>query len=449
MEQLIIDRLLSNGFECFLVGGAVRDSLLSKVAKDKDFATNATPEQLNNLFKDQKIVTKGKNFKVTIINGIEVATYRKDMQSVLYNAKHCKPVYAKTIDIDLLRRDLTINAMAIDMSRPFDFTDNSFVDPFDGYEDLMNGIIRFVGNPQKRIEEDPLRIIRACRFLAAIEGSFDPYTLRVLQDNVYLIKKYVAPERVSKEILKAMEIDTPSLFFSALHLIGALKYIFPSMDTCFNHEHGKYHKETVGEHILQAGDNIAKKFPLLRLAAFLHDVGKPIAFKQQGDGSFIHHEHIGYKIVEKEMKHLCFSNNDIKYVINLIRMHMRQCRSLTKPAIRRLQKSLADHNVNPKDFIRLKIADRTANVTKDKTRFTPVKELLINAGIKYAEEEVPFTVKALALSGGEIIDHFNLKPGPEIGRIQRFLLNKVLDKGETINNKETLLTLTKEYLCGS
>jgi tRNA nucleotidyltransferase/poly(A) polymerase len=259
IEALVADRLVNNGFECFIVGGAVRDYFLGKQPKDTDFATNATPNQVAALFKDKKVSTNGKTFKVVMVDEIEVATYRKDRQNELFSAKHCKPVYAKTIEEDLSRRDLTINAMAINIR------DGVLIDLFNGKQDLEKGIIRFVGDPLERIKEDPNRIVRACRFLAKLEGSFEKETLKVLQNYSHYIKDYVAPERIRIEILKTMALETPSLFFSALHLIGALRYIFPEMDDCFDHQHGKYHPETISEHLMLTGDIISPRFPLLRL----------------------------------------------------------------------------------------------------------------------------------------------------------------------------------------
>jgi tRNA nucleotidyltransferase/poly(A) polymerase len=447
-EERIIKTLIANGYQIYLVGGAVRDTLLNKTPKDFDFATNATPDILQTLFKDRNLCFVGKTFKVVIIDNIEVATFRKDRHAVLYNAKKCICSYAETIEEDLSRRDLTINAMAYDLNNVFNYT---IIDPFNGLHDLTNGIIRFVGDAEQRIKEDPVRIIRACRMLATIEGTFNKETLNILQRFSFLIEKHVAKERIAQEIMKAMEVDTPSLFFSALYLIGALKYIFPSMVSCFNHEHGKYHKETVSEHLLQAGDNISKKFPILRLATFLHDIGKPTAYYKRNDGSFVQHEHYGSTISEKELRNLKFSNEIINKVSQLVYSHMLQCRSLKPSSARRLRKRLADRRVDARDFIRMKIADRLANVVKTKSEITPIKELIINSGIKPIEEEIPFTVKSLAISGGELINIFNLEPGPIVGILQRSLLNYVIEEGMEVNTKKLLILkihlLLKDIQC--
>lgn len=439
IEALVADRLVNSGFECFIVGGAVRDNLLGKQPKDTDFATNATPDQVVALFKDRKVSTNGKTFKVVMVDRVEVATYRRDRQNELFSAKHCKPLYAKTIEEDLSRRDLTINAMTINTAN------GKLVDIFNGEQDLKEGLIRFVGDPLERIKEDPNRIIRACRFLAKLEGRFEKETLKVLQKYSHYVRDYVAPERIRIEILKTMELETPSLFFSALHLIGALKYIFPEMDDCFGHQHGKYHLETIGEHLMLTGDIISPQFPLLRLAGFLHDVGKPLAMRIH-DGSCLEHDQLGSKMVEKRLGDLKFSKKETDTITQLVCCHMYTCKNLTSKASRKLQKKLADKKVNPRDFLRLRLADRVANLGKDFSTFSPIRDLVINCGIRKVKEDLPFTVKSLALSGGELITIFDLTPSPIVGKLQKHLLNFVIEEGEKYNIEEKLLTESKKFL---
>lgn len=446
IEKEIISRLHLHGFEIHVVGGAVRDFVVNTVPKDYDFATNAKPNEIEELFKDKNICYVGKTFKVMMVEGIEVATYRKDKQEEgKIGAKYCKPEFAKNIEEDLERRDLTINAMAIQC---FNTLPDEIVilDLHNGISDLQNGIIKMVGNPYDRINQDPCRILRAARFFAARGKVFDSETLLAMQDCAHYIKQYVDPRRVRIEILKAMELETPSMFFSALHIIGCLKDIFPEMDKCFQHEHGKYHIENIGEHCMHAGDAVSPRFPLLRLAAFLHDCGKPKAFKKQGDGSFVCHELYGGKCTEVNLKNLEFSNKEIEKVSQLVFAHMYQCRGLTPKGIRRLHKRLADYNVDPRDFIRLKLADRVSNMLKGPNDWTPIKQLVVNAGIRGYEEVIPFTTHDLAISGGDLIKELNLVPGPVVGTLQKYLLNYVVEEGEEKNERTHLLRVATEYL---
>ena len=438
IEDIIVDRLLNSNFEIHLVGGAVRDKLLGIDPKDLDFATNAKPDEIIGLFKDKNIQLVGKSFKVTFIEGVQIATYRKDVQNEFFSAKHCEPVYADSIYEDLERRDLTINAMAINLAT------NEFIDTHNGVEDLNNRVIRLVGDPLKRLYQDPARIIRACRFLAKTEGTFAPSTYAALCECAIFIKRHVEAERIQQEILEAMVLRTPSLFFSSLQVIGALRYIFPAMVDCFNHIGGDYHKETIGEHLMLTGDNISPKFPILRLAGFLHDIGKPASYNKE-DGSFIAHEAIGAKYAETYLEKLKFSKQVINEVVGLINAHMRVCRGLTPKGIRRLRKYLFDAEVDPRGFLRLKLADRAANMSRTKNERSPIRDLIINAGIRSKEEYV-FSLKDLAISGGDLIKEFNLIPGPVVGNLHKALLEFVVEEGQDCNTYEILLNQAKEYL---
>jgi tRNA nucleotidyltransferase (CCA-adding enzyme) len=439
IELLIIDRLANNGFEAFIVGGAVRDKLLGLPPNDIDFATNAKPEEIINLFKDKTIGVVGKSFKVVFVEGVQIATYRKDVQKEFFSAKYCEPVYADNIYDDLCRRDLTINAMAINT------VTNEFIDIHKGEEDLRKGIIRLVGDPIQRLWQDPNRIVRACRFVAKTEGYFHKDTYAALCECAVFIKRHVEVERLCEEIMKAMEVNTPSIFFSSLQSVGALKYIFPAMADAFHQIGGEFHKETVGEHLMLAGDNVHKKFPVLRLAAFLHDIGKPKAFLKEGDGSFKAHEAYGATLAETYLKKLKFPNKIIQEVVNLISSHMRVCRGLTPRGIRRLRKHLSDDGVDPRSFLRLKLADRSANLFRSPTEIQPVKELIINAGIRSVEDPV-LTLKDLAISGGDLIKEFNIKPGPLVGKVHKALLEFIVEEGEENNTYEILKEKAKELL---
>jgi putative nucleotidyltransferase with HDIG domain len=442
IHQEIINTLHENGFEVFIVGGFVRDTLLGLEPFDMDFATNAKPEEIKKLFtsKNMKVSLVGQQFKVSLVNGIEVATFREDKQTKLFKARYCEPEYADTIEEDLARRDLTINAMAVNAIT------KEFIDPFNGSQDLVDGIIRFVGNGRNRVQQDPTRILRACRFLAQIEGSFSHDTLKVLLECAPYVKKHIEPDRIRLEILKAMKANQPSIFFSALHLIDALKYIFPSMDLCFGHTGGKHHPETIGEHLMQTGDNISKKFPLVRLAGYLHDIGKPSAYEQNGDGSFNNHELIGMKLTEKYLRKLRFSNYEIATVKNLVSAHMRTCLGLTPRGIRRLKKYLADIAIDPRSYIRLKLADRLANMDRTPTEIAPVRGMIINSGIREVEENLPLTLKDLTLSGGDLIKEFGLHPGPVVGVLHKRLLEFVVDEGEEFNTYKALVKQARVYL---
>ena len=222
----IIQKLCDFGYDTYIVGGAVRDLLAGKNPADIDIATSANFNQIEKLFKGHKIATGGTYFKVAFVDGIEVGTFRKDVYNGLSD-KDVKVIEAKTILEDLARRDLTINSMAF-----CQFT-GDIIDPYKGRDDLKKRKIKFVGDAALRIYEDPNRIVRACRFLAVIDGIFDPETKKALKKLGHFVRDHVALERIRVEVLKAMKTRHASVFFNALHEIDVLQYIFPSLDCCY------------------------------------------------------------------------------------------------------------------------------------------------------------------------------------------------------------------------
>lgn len=438
----IISQLCSAGFPTFLVGGAVRDLFSGFEPNDFDIVTQATPDQIEQVFQGCKVDTVGKSFGVTIVEGFEVATFRVDQFPNGNGSKNCIPTFAGSIHEDLARRDLTINALALCSIT------GELIDNHGGIADLRNSIVRFVGDPNERIAEDPNRIIRACRFIAKIQGSFEASTLEALRNNAHLVRTHVDPERISKEILKAVELEQPSLFFSALQLIGALEHIFPSLVECVGHEHGQWHKETVWEHLLLAGDSVDGRFPLVRLAAFLHDVGKPAAFRQNNDGTFVGHEVIGAEVIDGDLRRLRFSNSDREAVVGLIRAHMwgSDLQDISPKAIRRLRFRLEGLNVSSSDWFRIRIADRSANLNKSPFTLAELRERVAALKFKGVEAAPVFNAQALALKGGDIIRLFNLSPSPLVGKIQKHLVEFVVENGFELNTFDALREEARDFL---
>jgi len=437
----IHNTLCENGFDSYVVGGFVRDLLNNDTSNsDIDIATNATPDEIENLFKsNHKVKMVGKSFGVVIVDDIEVATFRNDSHNGIGD-RNCTTSFSCSIEEDLSRRDFTINAMAICN------VSGDIIDPHNGKSDLKENRIRFVGNATQRIMEDPNRIIRACRFLAKLQGEFEYETLRALKLHSHLIKSHVQPERIRLEILKAMKLETPSLFFSALQLIGALDFIFPEMVSCYeNGGHGKHHKETIFEHLMMCGDHLSKRKPLLRLAGYLHDIGKPRMFQRNNNGTFVGHEDEGKMLCHDYLTRLKFSNDEVDDISFLVGRHMDTMSELTKKSARKLRKRLYDDEVSVKDFLMLKIADRKSNMVREPYSKVELKDMIYHLGLTSKEEEVPFTTKSLALSGGDIIRMFNIS-GPIVGKIQKHLLGLVIEHGPELNTFESLLVQTEMFL---
>lgn len=435
--QLILDRLKNNRFERYIVGGYVRDKLLGIKSYDVDIVTNARPDEIKEIFSDRSLKSVGETFKVMMVDNIEVATYRKD-RYFGGGDKDVEITYADTLEEDLERRDLTINSMALDPST------DKIIDLFNGREDLERGIIRLVGDPEERLFEDTNRIVRACRFQAKIQGIFDPYTFQAMMKFTNSSFELIAKERIKEELMKAMKIKKASIFFRSLYALGMLAHIFPALNKCHDMEHGKYHKEDVFQHNMLAGDCISTKYPLLKLTAYVHDCGKSECYQDTPEGrSFIQHEYVGCDILKEELKNLTFSNNEIKYVTNLVRYHMRGIKQSGPRAIRRLLKKLEEHNLDYRDLLKIKIADRIANLNKNHYSFGDIRGFLL----KYRKEinrEAELSFMKLKISGNDIMELLGLKPGKEVGRIKKELEGLVLDKPDK-NNREYLLELLEEY----
>lgn len=439
MHKYIVQKIINTGFECYYVGGFVRDSIMGIKSEDIDLATNAKPHELAIIFADDKIDFVGETFKVLIVNGIEVATYRRD-HYFGGSDKNCKIEYAETIEEDLSRRDLTINALAQCAKT------GKIIDPFGGIDDIKMRRIRFVGDPYKRINEDPNRMIRAARFAAKLQGAIHNNTLEAIRNSHGLFNN-IAKERISKEIIKAMKIKKASTFFIALHEMGLLQYIFPTLNRCFLHDGGPHHAENLFEHMMIAGDFLSTRCYIIKLAGYLHDIGKVKAYSPV-DRSFHAHEVFGERIINKELRELKFSNDDINKIKAYVKFHMRNNYGKEK-SIRKLIRELAENGINYRSHTRLKCADRAGNLTKKNFTFSEIKNILN----KYEElfignNDSVFSIKDLRVNGNDLMNHFNLKPGRIIGDILRFTLEAVYDNHVNNNNEELLTFIENNFNFG-
>ncbi len=436
-SNYIIDKLHNSGHEAYIVGGAVRDYLLGNKAYDIDIVTSARPETIEEIFKDHKIKIVGKSFGVIIVDDIEVATFRFDR----YVDTTVQVKYVKTLEEDLARRDFTINAMA------YDTVKGEVIDPFDGQSDLKYKIVRFVGNPSKRIYEDPNRIVRACRFYSKLNGTFTQATKKALIEYGSYVENFVHPERIRLEVLKAMKIWEASTFFEALHEIGVLQLIFPSLVTCIGHPHGPHHIEDIFEHSMACGDNISPRCPLLKLTGYLHDVGKPSACAinpKTNDFSFVGHVKNGSEILKQELKNLMFSNQEVKYITNMVLLHMRTIGPGYPKAIRRVLRDLSEFKISYRDLVRLTLADSKANLKNNPFKIDEIKDIL-GAVETEMDRKPPNKFGDLALNGHDIMEITGLKPSPKIGEILNLLMDSVLEDPE-LNTKEQLTKIIEEKL---
>ncbi len=406
--SLIIKRLKSAGHQVFVTGGAVRDMMLNRPAHDVDILTSASPDEVAALFKDQSVKIVGKTFAVCMVGGIEISSARQGFDADDFP------------ESDLAARDLTLNALA------FDPVSKRILDPFNGRKDMENGVIRFTKDPEARIKEDPVRMVRACRFVGLIEGSLSVSSLDAVIACRHLIEK-TAKERIRHEIMRAMQLDTPSLFFKSLKETGLLRMILPSLDRCYDLDGGPFHGETVFEHCMLVGDALSKKHPLLRLAGFLHDVGKfDAASTKDGRLTFAGHDKKTRTLVD-DLKKLRFSSRQITYIESITLSHMRPLTDkTTNRAARRLLAMLDRYDLDYKDFLRMRIADKKGNLAKPPYNLNDIRIRLQK--LKDVMTENPAVNQTqLNITGNDIIRILGIRPGPMVGEVKKLLLDYILD----------------------
>lgn len=423
-------RLHEAGFRCVVVGGAVRDMLMGVAPKDIDLATNADHETIVKLFPDAQFV--GKSFGVYLVDGFELARFRRDYHEGIGDSNCSCDFESVTLEEDLLRRDFTINAMALDF-----FKGNGHVVAVDkrSQSDLENMTIRFVGSALKRIEEDPNRMLRACRFAAK---GFQ--LAEETEEAIFLCRDlmlHVAPERVRLEVLKAMASEVPSRFFESLMGTSLIEFVMPEMIPTVFCDGGKFHNETVFEHLMMVGDYLPKNRPLLRLAGYLHDIGKPVC---EDNGSFVGHEKVGCDIIYDMLTRLKFSTREIDFVKNLCLCHMREFgMGVTASTNRRTLTFLNSHGVCIYNFLRLRMADHNGNKRHErKLSFSEIKKLVEAKDTFQFEKNTLSAMSFLKVSGKDVMEHMNLESGPKVGMVLKHLFNFAMENPSERNTVESL-----------
>lgn len=432
----ILNKLNEEGFDAYIVGGCVRDKLLGLHPHDYDITTSAKPDEIKRVFKDFKTILIGEEFGTVgvLINETlyEVTTFRIDGKYLNFR-KPENVTFSKSLREDLKRRDFTINAMAMDSS-------GELYDPFGGKKDLEDKILRAVGNPNERIKEDAIRILRAIRFA----GRFDFYIEDELFDAISferkLLKK-ISPERIFDEFSKMITSERPSYYLLLMDETGVLDVIFPELKrTVGFSQFSPYHDKTLFDHLVCVMDEV-KPDLALRLAALFHDISKvdTLSIGEDGRGHFYGHEVLGADLVSEILKRYRVSNKIIDKVTILILDHMKVHSEMTDKALRRQIKRVGRDNVL--DLYDLLIADcKCTRIDRDASfiikRKNRVKELL--------DEKEMKTEKFLEINGNDI-KALGFKEGKIIGKILKDLENLVLDDPEK-NKRDYLIDyIDKNY----
>lgn len=466
----VSDTLISNGFKAYLVGGSVRDLFLKKEPEDYDIATDAVPEQIQELF-PKSIATGAKFGTITVLSDdekgenfeVEVTTFRSE--SDYFGGRWPGKVeFTKTIEDDLSRRDFTINAIAIDLKDLSDYTrlsSEKIIDPFGGLRDLNNEIIRAVGDPLERFSEDGLRTIRACRFASILHFKIEPKTFESIKKSLH-ITKLVAIERVRDEFEKIIKNSSiPSVGFRLLKKSGILAIYIPELIETEKIEQPEYHTDNVFEHSLKTMD-IAHDS--VKWAALFHDIGKVKTKVVDNTGThFYGHDKVGAEMVKQIMTRLKFSKKEIEKNVNLVRWHMFYYPSgdwrkefdikevnisdeknnvkfgWTDTAIRRFIKNIGGEE-NLDDLLKLRIADATSN---PKSSFSTKEiEIFQKRVAEVKAKDMALKVSDLDITGYDL-QKMGYKTGPKYTIMLEYLLQIVIEDPAS-NKKEKLIKIIKQ-----
>lgn len=423
----ILNTLRNNGYEAFVVGGCVRDSLLNREPSDWDITTNAIPSEVKSFF-DKTIDTGIKHGTVTVLlngKGYEITTYRIDGE-YSDNRKPDSVIFTSSLKDDLSRRDFTINAMAYNDSC-------GVVDYFNGQEDLFTNSIKCVGNPDERFGEDALRILRAVRFSSQLGFNIEANTRNSMYKNRELIKN-ISAERINSELVKTL--CGTNVKNAVNQNISIIETIIPEIKECNGFDQQNiHHDKDVLQHTLAVVE-LVEATPELRISAFLHDIGKPLCFSvdDNGQGHFILHHRISADISKNILKRLKFDNKTIDKVSGLVYNHMRRCEDFKRSAVKRFINKVGIDNLD--DLFKLQIAD--VKGCAEEYRNIDYVLTLKDECRKIIDEKQPLSVRDLDINGYDLMN-LGVQEGKLIGDILNNLIELVINE-EIKNDKATLIS---------
>ncbi len=440
----ILSNIEKNGFSAHLVGGCVRDFLMQKEPKDWDIATNALPEDVLKIFKNSfsnnkfgtvAVLTSSKKEN---LKEVEITPYRIDEK--YSDKRHPDSVkWVKNIEEDLKRRDFTINAMALkvesekEKDKELNF---KIIDLFNGKEDIKNKTIRTAGDPNERFNEDALRMARAVRFFSTLGFKIEENTRQAIIKNAKLLER-ISKERIRDEFIKIIMSDRAKEGIEELKNLGILYIFIPELEEALGVGQNKHHIYDCYKHAVLSLDYAVKKnFNMhVRIAALLHDIGKPKTKRGEGENStFYNHEIVGAKMTRNILFRLKFPKKDIEKITKLVRYHLfyYNVGEVGEASVRRLVRNVGIENME--DLLSLRMADRIGSGV-------PKAEPYKLRHLKYLIDKVsedPISVSMLKIGGKEVMEVFNISPGPKIGMALDILLSFVLNNPEE-NKRETLL----------
>jgi len=457
-------------FKAYLVGGCVRDILFAQMGgsrinadldadkrgkflgpKDWDIATDAKPEEIQKIFLDSvyentfgtvavKIDSENPSLRI-----VEITTFR--LEGRYTDKRHPDEIkFAKTIEEDLSRRDFTINAMALDLTDNQQQAANNssnllavsgkpeLIDPYDGQKDLKEKLIRAVGEPGERFNEDALRLMRAVRLATQLNFKLEEKTEKAIKKNRGLLE-FIAKERIRDEFIKLIMSKEAHKGIFLMQKLGLLKYIIPELEEGVGVGQNKHHIFTVFEHNVKSLEYAASKiFPLdVRVASLLHDVGKPKTKKGNGPNStFYGHQVVGERMALRILDRLRFPKKMIEKIALLVREHMfiYDPETVTLAGVRRLLKRVGKENID--DLFKVREADRIGSGVP---KAQPYRLRHLKAMVEKVQKN-PISPSMLKIKGDAVMEILKIPPGPRVGKVLAVLLEEILDdpKGNIENN---------------
>ncbi|HBT81783.1 hypothetical protein A2757_03275 [Candidatus Giovannonibacteria bacterium RIFCSPHIGHO2_01_FULL_48_47] len=444
----VIKKLRENNFEAFLVGGCVRDFLRGEKPKDWDITTNAKPEEIQKIFPDSfyendfgtvgvKTGSDDETLKV-----VEVTPFR--LEAKYSDKRHPDKIeFAQSLADDIGRRDFTINALAMALGKS-DFprkSDFQIIDLVGGKEDLKNKIIRAVGEPAERFQEDALRLLRAVRFSAELDFTIEERTREAVKKNAGLLK-FISKERIRDEFVKLIMSEGAAEGIEFLRESGLLKEFLPELLEGVGVGQNLHHVFTVWEHNLKALEYTVKKgysFEV-KLASLLHDIAKPRAKRGEGKFStFYGHDVLGAKMSAKILERLRFPKDFSEKVIRLVRWHLfyYNVGEVTESSVRRVLRNVGPDLIE--DLIRVREADRIGSGVP---KAVPYKLRHFKFMVEKVQKD-PISVGMLKVKGDDVMKILRIRPGPKVGMALSALLEEVLQEPKK-NTKEYLIGRIKE-----
>lgn len=453
----ISNKFKTLNYQLYLVGGSVRDLLMKREVHDWDFTTDAKPEQILKIFPNgfynNKFGTVGvklsaipMNIGTTDNSVIEITTMRKEGE--YKDHRHPEEVtWTDKIEEDLKRRDFTINALALKLTDFTDSTDHTdfteIIDPFSGQDDLAAKLIKAVGDPDQRFQEDALRLMRAIRFSSQLGFEIEKNTYDSIKKNAELIKA-VAYERIRDELFKLLSAKDAYDGLIKLRETGLLQIILPEIEKCFGiMQEGPKHDRIydIGDHSFRTMRETPSKDPVVKFAALLHDIGKAETHSISSDGNvtFYNHDLIGANISREIAQRFNLSKEQSEKIYKLIRWHMFSTNeNQTDAAIRRFLKNIGLENLD--DMMALRIGDRLGGDTKKPVSWRMEEfQRRINQVL-----EKPFSVTDLKINGQDVMEILNIPSGPKVGKILHQLFEEVA-KDANKNNRDYLLSRLKDF----